>query len=174
MRRVVIVVMLTDLGGVIGVENNRQPFLIKGDLKRFRSMTLGHSVVMGRKTFEAIGKPLPKRRNIILSRSSLVEVPGVVPVYDSDRLWDILRADECVFIIGGGEIYRQYLPKATTLEVTRVYSEVPNADARVFFPFISDEIWRRSDQTEVFQSEGTTYRGDEKLLKYRFETYDRI
>ncbi len=113
------------------------PWRLPNDLKRFKALTLGKTVLMGRKTFESIGRPLPQRRNIVLTRDSSFAASGVEVVHD---LRNALEDD--LFVIGGGEIYALALPIATTLELTIVQTVIPDADA--FFP-----AWDGADWLEV-------------------------
>ncbi len=110
------------------------PWRLPDDLKRFKALTLGKTVLMGRKTFESIGRPLPQRRNLVLTRDSSFAASGVEVVHD---LQDALEDD--LFVIGGGEIYALALPLATTLELTLVQTVIPDADA--FFPAWDDADW---------------------------------
>lgn len=105
------------------------PWHLSGDLKFFKRTTTGHVVVMGRKTFESIGKPLPGRENVVLSRRPM-EIPGVTVVPDLSHL-NLPQASKTVFIIGGAEIYRTYLPLCDELLLTIVKLE-PVGD--VYFP----------------------------------------
>ena len=103
------------------------PWRLPDDLKRFKALTLGKTVLMGRKTFESIGRPLPQRRNLVLTRDSSFAATGVEVVHN---LQDALEDD--LIVIGGGELYAMALPLATTLELTLVQTVIPDADA--FFP----------------------------------------
>ncbi len=122
-------VVAVALNGVIGADGN-MPWHLPSDLKRFRQITMGKPVVMGRKTFESIGKPLPGRANIVISRSAAYEVDGVHVVSSVDealqlatRLARDTGAQE-VCVIGGGEIYRQTLQSAQRIYMTRVMAEM--------------------------------------------------
>jgi len=125
--------------GTIG-DAGKIPWHISDDLKRFKRLTLGHPIIMGRKTFESIGKPLPGRRNIILSRH-----PG--PDHFSS-LEVALKScgDETVFIIGGAEIYRLALPLADTLLLTHVHRQVAG-DTR--FPDYDHSQWREISREDT-------------------------
>lgn len=116
---------------VIGA-NNRIPWHLPEDFKWFKQLTTGQVVVMGRKTFESIGRPLPNRTNVVLSRSNFI-VPGVITLTDFSQLQPDLPefAGKQVFICGGAEIYRQTLPRCSDLFLTLVKRE-PEGDA--FFP----------------------------------------
>ena len=111
------------------------PWHLPDDLRRFRRLTNGGTVVMGRKTFESIGKALPGRRNIVVTRRSGFEAPGCEVVASLD---EALRGD--VFMIGGGEIYAQALPRADHMELTLVDVELPHGDA--YFPAWQPDEWR--------------------------------
>ncbi|MEI6713116.1 MAG: dihydrofolate reductase [Verrucomicrobiota bacterium] len=113
---------------VIGM-NGDIPWHLPEDFRWFKKMTMGGTVVMGRKTFESLGKPLPNRRNIVLSRHASVE--GVPVVRDLEELKGLLGDDSNVWIIGGAEIYAQTLPMCTDLYLSLVDME-PAGDA--FFP----------------------------------------
>ena len=128
--------------GAIG-KDNQLLWHITEDLRYFRKLTTGHTVIMGRKTWESIGKPLPNRRNIVVSKSlsaaDLKIVNGSVEIYPS--LEAALSASENeVFIIGGGEIYSQAIPFADKLYLTRVHICVEDADT--FFPGVNFSEWR--------------------------------
>lgn len=97
------------------------PWHLPEDLAFFKRSTSGHPVVMGRKTFESIGKPLPKRRNIVLTRDNSWTAPGVEVIHDPSNLTDLPDLDGTVFIIGGSEIYSAFLPHLTDLLISHVF-----------------------------------------------------
>lgn len=115
-------------------EGNALLWDLPADMKHFRSRTKGKTVIMGRKTFESIGRPLPNRENIVLSRDNHFSVQGAKVICDLEKMLDVLRAKNVleVMIIGGEMIYRLALPFATHLSITFVDAEFPNADS--FFP----------------------------------------
>jgi dihydrofolate reductase len=115
-------------------EDNKLLWDLPEDMKHFRTRTSGAPVIMGRKTFESIGRLLPKRRNIILSRNPKLKIEGAEIFSDIQNLLQTLKQDEEkeVFVIGGENIYTQFLPFATNLSITQVHAKFPNADA--FFP----------------------------------------
>ena len=130
--------------GTIG-EAGRIPWHISDDLKRFKRLTLGHPVIMGRKTYDSLGKPLPGRRNIVLTRGQ--PLPGVDCFTNLDAALQAC-GDVTVFIIGGAEIYSQALPLADALYLTHVHREVPG-DTK--FPAFEPADWKeiaREDFTE--------------------------
>jgi len=109
-------------------KNGSMPWHISEDLRRFKRITKGHTVLMGRKTYESLGKPLVDRRNVVITRGTL---PGVESYPTIDGALEALHGEDLVFVMGGGEIYRQLLPKADRLYMTIVEQE-PDADT--FFP----------------------------------------
>jgi len=123
--------------GVIG-KDGALPWHLPDDLRRFKALTLGKPIVMGKKTYASIGRPLPKRRNIVLSRTSPA-IEGVEVVRSVDEALDLLRDEPEVCVIGGGEIYAAFLPLATRLELTHVEADV-EGDAS--FPEIDPAMWQ--------------------------------
>ena len=121
--------------GVIGAAG-KIPWHISADLKRFKRLTLGHPILMGRKTYDSLGKPLPGRRNLVLTRGPAL--PGVECFSDLAQALAACR-EETVFVIGGAEIYRQTLPLAQTLQLTHVAQSVPG-DAK--FPEFDLQRWQ--------------------------------
>ena len=124
---------------------------IPGDLPRFKAITMGHPLVMGHKTFDSIGRPLPGRSNIVLSRDSEWNAAGIVKVDSADAAMHAVRAEgaRCVFVMGGAAIYELFLEKADRLELTLVDEEAPHAD--VFFPDYSGfdfELVSRQDGSQ--------------------------
>lgn len=114
---------------------------LSDDLKRFKRLTNGHHIIMGRKTFESFPKPLPNRTHIVISRNSNYEVPaGVLVAGNIEEAIDLAKQDEQPFIIGGGEIYKQSLPYVKRIELTRVHATFNNADT--FFPEINNNEWQ--------------------------------
>lgn len=158
-------IVATDRNGTIGRQGNI-PWYLPADLKFFKRTTLGHPVIMGRKTFQSIGRPLPKRTNIVLSRDAFFSATGIAVAHNLQEALAnpaVLEADE-VFIIGGGELYRQSMALVDTVYLTIVDATVADGDA--FFPKLAPEDWQ-----EVW-SEG--YRPDTRNeLAYRFSRWER-
>nr|WP_321235730.1 dihydrofolate reductase [uncultured Psychroserpens sp.] len=116
---------------------------LSDDLKRFKSLTNGHHIIMGRKTFESFPKPLPNRIHIVITRQEHYKVPdGVIVVNSMEDALDAARNDKQPFIIGGGEIYKQSMALADKIEITRVHHSFENADT--FFPEIDTSIWKET------------------------------
>ncbi|MBE0411613.1 MAG: dihydrofolate reductase [Anaerolineales bacterium] len=138
-----LIVALDEKGG-IGLEQ-RLPWRLSADLKRFKSLTMGHHLIMGRKTYETIGKPLPGRTTIIITRNPHYSAPGCseVQCLIAQSLKQALKlASDCgddeVFIIGGGQIFNQSLQLADRIYLTQVHAEV---DADTFFPLLDQNQW---------------------------------
>ncbi|WAA13278.1 dihydrofolate reductase [Fervidibacillus halotolerans] len=124
-------IVAMDERGVIG-KNNNIPWHLPDDLKRFKRITMGHKIVMGRKTFESIGKPLPGRENIVLSTNPTFHCPSCKVFRDSKKLLDYcLHQEEEIFVIGGSKIFQLFLPFVEKLYITRIYHTF---DGDVFFP----------------------------------------
>ncbi len=115
------------------------PWRLPDDLKRFKALTSGHPVLMGRKTAESLGRALPNRRNLVLTRSGRVPFAGMEPVASLDEARS-LAGDDTLMVIGGGEVYALALPLATTLHLTHVDVRVDGADAH--FPAWEPGEWR--------------------------------
>ena len=111
------------------------------DFKRFKTLTTGHPIIMGRKTFESFPKPLPNRKHIIITRDHGYKVPfeNCVVVHGLDAALKLVENEPLAYIIGGGEIYRQAEPLADTIELTRIHHDFPEADT--FFPVIDENKW---------------------------------
>jgi len=108
---------------VIGKDND-MPWHMPADLKHFKSVTMGKPVIMGRKTFESIGRPLPGRKNVVITRNSQWHADGVEVVSSTEEALNVLSEAEEIMVIGGGNIYLQILPLATTLYLTFIDLEV--------------------------------------------------
>lgn len=130
--------------GVIG-GGNQMPWHISEDLRRFRAITTGHPVVMGRKTFESLGRPLPNRTNVVITRNPAFEAEGATVVGSLDEALARFPAGEEVFVIGGGEIYRQAMPLADRLYVTHIGMPF---DGDTHFPPIDPSIWFETRREE--------------------------
>lgn len=160
MIRSIIVAVADDMS--IG-RDNALMWHLRGDMKFLRETTTGHPVIMGRKTFESIGRALPGRLNIVISRSmeGREDLKVASSLEEAFALAGQSGADEC-FVMGGGTVYRQALPLADRLYVTLVHTVVPDADT--FFPEIDPGLWEEELSSETFEEEG---------LKYIFKRYKR-
>ena len=130
----VILIAAVGRNGVIGRDNDL-PWRIREDLQRFKRLTLGHTLVMGRKTYDSIGRPLPGRRTVVVTRQPGWSADGVNVVHSLD---EALEYDGTLYVAGGGEIYRQSLPYADHLELTEV-DQSPTGD--VTFPAVDPAAW---------------------------------
>ena len=124
---------------VIGV-NNKLPWHLSADLKRFKALTMGHTIIMGRRTYESIGRPLPGRNNVVISRQSNLMFPCVTVVSSLDQATERANTGE-VFIVGGAEIYREALPMAHRILLTEVHRHF---EGDTFFPLLSPRDWRET------------------------------
>ena len=129
---------------------------ISEDLKFFKRTTLGSPVIMGRKTFESIGRPLPKRVNIVVSRgfNTGEEVAVAASLEEAFKVAEDTNLEKC-FVIGGGQIYSQALPLVDSLIVTHVHTVIEDADT--FFPEIDPVIWQVAERSELFTDEESGY-----------------
>ncbi|MDD2342979.1 MAG: type 3 dihydrofolate reductase [Tolumonas sp.] len=148
---------------VIG-RGNQMPWHLPADLRHFKSVTLGKPVIMGRKTFESIGRPLPGRRNVVISRSADWQAEGVESVNSLDAALALVQGVTEVMIIGGGQLYSEALPLAQRLYLTHI--ELPVTDADTWFPDYSQYQWQLRAEELHDPDEKNPYH-------YRFETLDR-
>ena len=144
-------------------KNNELVWYLPNDFKRFKSITTGHHIIMGRKTFESFPKPLPNRTHIVISRQKNYKPEGCIVVASLPEALSICPNNEDSFIIGGGEIYKLALPYADSLELTRVHHSF---EADAFFPEVNPEEW------ELTHSE--FHPKDEKhLFDYSYQTFSK-
>ena len=146
-------------------KDNQLIWHLPADLKRFKKTTLNHAVIVGRKTYESLGKPLPNRTNIVITRDKNYQVEGCVIVNSlKEALKAALKVDENPFILGGAEIYKQAMPFADKLDITFVHHQF---EADVFFPEIDKTIWKETWRED--------FKADEKnKYDYSFVTFERI
>ncbi|MCZ4244907.1 dihydrofolate reductase [Pedobacter punctiformis] len=146
-------------------KNNQLLWHMPADLKFFKQTTSGHTVIMGRKTFDSVGRPLPNRRNIVISRDKNLKIEGVEVVNSLDEALSISKNEEKdIFIVGGAEIYRQALPKTDTLFLTTIHHHF---DADTFFPEIDKSEWK--------EVRSETHQADEKNpYDYTFSVLERV
>jgi len=149
---------------VIG-RGNQLPWHLSADLKRFKALTMGHHLIMGRKTFESIGRPLPGRTTIVATRRSDVSAPDVVVAPSLDAALDLARGDGEIFIAGGADIYEQMIHRADRMYLTRVHADI-EGDA-VFPDFDDVTEWSLVD-SEHHEPD------DKNPLPYSFLTYERV
>ena len=153
MNRTLTLIVATDRNNGIGI-NNTLPWRLPEDLAFFKRITSGHAIIMGRKTFDAIGRPLPNRRNIVVTRNTAWAHAGVETTNSLDQAVAIAGEDE-VFIIGGAQIYRDAISLADRLIVTEIDAEFA-CDA--FFPPVDPAQWQlESRETHHSESNGWDY-----------------
>ena len=153
----------------IGI-NNKMPWYLPGDLRYFKAITMGKPIIMGRKTFDSLRKPLPGRTNIVITRDKSWQQDGVKVVYSLDEAIELaedialINGNDEIMVIGGEQIYRMALEKAERLYLTKVYQSF---DGDAFFPELNDRQWQETSREDL-QSEG------EQALAYSYLILDRI
>lgn len=148
---------------VIG-QDNRLAWHLSNDLKRFKAITMDKPIVMGRKTYESIGRPLPGRQNIILTTQRDLVIPGCDVMHSVDEILEKTQEASELMITGGGEIYRLFLPFVTRMYITFVKTSLSNGTT---FPDLDYSQWK-----EIFREE---HQKDEKHdYDYSFVTFDRV
>jgi len=153
-----------DKDNVIG-KNNDLPWYLPKDLRFFKELTTDKNVIMGRKTFDSIGKPLPNRRNIVITSKDMDFPEGVETVDSLQGVYDLdaRHPDKEWFVIGGGEIFKQILPKADRMYITRIEESF---DGDTFFPTFDEDEWTLTSKVEGERDERNPY-------EYYFLQYDR-
>ena len=145
---------------VIGKENSL-PWNIPEDLKRFKQMTSGHTILMGRKTFDSIGRPLPNRQNIVMTKDENFEREGIKVINDFDEALELIKeSKEDVFVIGGSKIYELFEPVANSLAITRILKDF---EGDAFFPDINWDLWQIEREENFFDEKSNI---ECKLIEY--------
>lgn len=156
------VIVAVSTNNIIGSEGDL-PWRLPDDLRRFKRLTMGKPIVMGRRTWESIGRPLPGRQNIVLTRQAGFDAPGCnIATSPAEALAAAGDAGE-IMIIGGSQVYALFLPKASRLYLTRVHAEI---DGDTHFPEINERQWRLVD-CEAHEPD------DLNQFAYEFRTYER-
>ena len=148
--------------GVIGIEN-RLPWKLPADLKRFKALTMNHPVIMGRKTFESIGKPLPGRTNIVVSKQKGFQTCGALVAGSLEEALRLCENAEEAFVIGGASLYQQALPMVDKIYLTRIHQDF---EGDSYFPELDKSAWRETSH-EDFQPE------KENKYPYSFLTFEK-
>lgn len=148
---------------VIGVENTL-PWRLPADLRHFRRLTTGHHVIMGRRNYESIGKPLPDRTNIVVTRNPSYRAPGCLVTHSLEAALASAQNDPEIFVIGGAEIYRQALDRADRLYLTLVHARV---QGDTYFPPIDEKQWQEISRERHERDENNPH-------ACTFLVYDRI
>ncbi|MDQ6528144.1 dihydrofolate reductase [Flavobacterium sp. LHD-85] len=144
-------------------KNNELVWHLPNDFKRFKSLTTGHHIIMGRKTFESFPKPLPDRVHIVISRQENYKPEGCIVVDSIEKAIALCPENDDSYIIGGGEIYNLALPFTDIIELTKVHHSF---DADAFFPKINKSEWILVEAEE-------NYKDEKHLYDYTYETYIR-
>ena len=145
---------------VIGKENSL-PWNIPEDLKRFKQMTSGHTILMGRKTFDSIGRPLPNRQNIVMTKDENFEREGIKVINDFYEALELIKeSNEDVFVIGGSKIYELFEPVANSLAITRILKDF---EGDAFFPDINWDLWQIEKEEKFFDEKSNV---ECKLIEY--------
>ena len=145
--------------GVIGA-NNALPWHLSADLKRFKSLTMGHHIIMGRKTFQSIGRVLPGRTSVVVTRNPAFRYEGVLTAASVPEAIQRSSQDTEIFIIGGEAVFREALPLATRIHATEIARDY---DGDTFFPAFDRTQWRETGAEPFVEGE----------LRGRFVTYDK-
>ena len=162
-KQVLTIIVAAGENDAIG-KDNQLIWHLRDDLIRFKALTSGHHIIMGRKTFESFPKPLPNRTHVVITRQENYQAPeGVLVVNSLEKAIAIAKSDMQPFIIGGGEIYKQAMPLANKIEITRVHEEF---EADTFFPKIDIKIWNKTNDKYHVKDENHDY-------EFSFLTYER-
>ena len=160
MKLSLIVAMATN--HTIGI-NNQMPWHLSADLKKFKKITMGHPIIMGRKTFESIGQPLPGRQNIIISRNSGYKQEGCLVFNNLDSALQSCAEIDEVFVIGGATLYEATLIRADRLYITEIQQAF---DGDTWFPDIKKEQWREVAREDIADDSSVNF-------SYSFIVYER-
>lgn len=160
-------IVATTISGVIG-KDNRLPWHLPEDLKFFKQTTTGHKIIMGRKTYESIGKPLPNRENIVLTQNKNFSAPGIKIVHDAKQLiMECQQSSEEIFVIGGSNIYLLCLSHADKIYQTLIHlGPGPEIEGDAYFPPFEKQF-RLAKQGPILSAADSE-------LKYQFNEWTRI
>jgi dihydrofolate reductase len=159
---IISLIVAVDEKGGIG-KDNKLPWHLRSDLKRFKSLTMGHHLVMGRKTYETIGKPLPGRTMVVVTNNTAYHPNGCIIVNTIEEAIRVVERNHEteVFIIGGGEVFKQSIDFANKIYLTNVHADV---DADIFFPKIDSSVWKLVWSKVTTSDEKDEYESDFKIL----------
>ncbi|MGB1270834.1 MAG: dihydrofolate reductase [Endozoicomonas sp.] len=153
----------------IGI-NNKMPWYLPGDLRYFKAVTMGKPIIMGRKTFDSLRKPLPGRTNIVITRAPHWKHEGVNVVHSLDEALTLaedvalINGNEEIMVIGGEQIYRQSIDRANRLYLTRVYQSF---EGDAFFPDVDPQLWQETSRQDLHSE-------DDQPLTYSYLILDRM
>lgn len=162
-KQMVTIIVAASENDIIG-DNNKLIWHLSKDLIRFKNLTKGHHVIMGRKTFESMPKALPNRTNVVITRNKNYTAENIVVVDSIENALKVCKDDPQPFIIGGGEIYKLGLEYSKRIELTRVHH---NFEGDTIFPEIDKEIWKEVKKIKMFDIENHDY-------NFSFITYDKF
>lgn len=160
-RPELVLIVARAANGVIG-RDNALPWRLKADLQRFRALTMGHPILMGRKTWESLGRPLPGRRNLVLSRNAGFRAEGAEAFTTVEAALDAAAGSERIFIIGGAQLYRTLIARADTLLITEVHAEV---DGDAHFADVDTAVF--AEVAREFQAADADNQFDVDFVEYR-------
>lgn len=146
----------------IGI-NNTLPWRIPEDLKRFKSLTMGHHLIMGRKTFDSIGKPLPGRITVVVTRNEALKIDGCIMAHSLEEAIKACAGDDEIFIVGGAELYALAMPWVETIHLTEINLDVAGD---TYFPEFDKTQWQELAREQHSQK-------SPQALEYHFVTYGR-
>ena len=163
---IVSIIVAMDEGRGIGFQN-KLPWKLSSDLKRFKNLTMGHHIIMGRKTFESIGKPLPGRQTIIISRNPLYKIDRCTVTTSPKEALNFARQNDETeaFICGGATIYAAFLPLANRIYLTRVHTRIP---ADTYFPALDQKDWIEKSASFHEADEHNQFPTTFRILERRF------
>ena len=153
MDMIITIIVAVSENGVIG-NDNKLIWNLPLDLKHFKAMTYGHHVIMGRKTYDSIGEPLPNRTNIVISRQSDLEIEGCLCAGSLDEALAMVKDDDNPFICGGAEIYKEALAVANRMYLTRVHAEF---EGDTHFPEFDESVWIQKSKLDVKADEANKH-----------------
>lgn len=156
------IIVAASANNVIGA-NGGLPWHLPEDLRRFKALTMGKPIIMGRLTFESIGRALPGRRNIVITTQSDYDAPGCDVVDNAANAVEVAGDVEEVMVIGGGQVYEQFLPETNRIYLTRVFADI---EGDTFFPKLEPQNWQ-TVASEEFEG------NDERQFGFSFETLQR-
>ncbi|HUW26798.1 MAG TPA: dihydrofolate reductase [Gallionella sp.] len=156
------IIVAMAINRTIGI-NNTLPWRIPEDLKHFKALTMGHHMIMGRKTFDSIGRPLPGRTTVAVSRNRNLRIEGCIVAHSLQEAIAAGKGDNEIFIVGGMEIYTQAMPLADTLYVTEIQQEI---EGDTHFSELDNDVWQ--EVSRVPRSQSTP-----QPLEYHFVIYQR-
>jgi dihydrofolate reductase len=153
----------TSQNGVIGL-NNRLPWHLPADLAHFKKLTMGHHILMGRRTYQSIGRPLPGRTNVVITRQKDFQAEGCLMAHSVEQAIALCHKDDEIFVIGGAEIYQQTLPVADKIYLTIIHQDF---EGDTFLFEIDKTVWQETSREDFAPDEKNKYR-------YSFITLEKV